>query len=188
MKALSIRQPWAWAILHAGKRIENRDWRSCHYRGPLLIHASLWGGTKPQREEAFADAQFIMRIARSTGVLPADPVTFGTFMQHRGGIVGMCDVVDAVHVNLSGHRMRAGRCIGCGWHELTTQEILANSRSITECTTKDPWAFGPTGIVLDNVRPLPFMPYKGALGFFDVPGATPEMVVEVAQREGRCAP
>ena len=28
MKALSIRQPWAWAILHAGKDIENRDWRT----------------------------------------------------------------------------------------------------------------------------------------------------------------
>ena len=26
MKALSIQQPWAWAILHAGKRVENRTW------------------------------------------------------------------------------------------------------------------------------------------------------------------
>ena len=39
MKALSIRQPWAWAILHAGKRVENRTWR-CGHRGWLLIHAS----------------------------------------------------------------------------------------------------------------------------------------------------
>jgi len=38
MKALSIRQPWAWLILHAGKDIENRTWRTA-YRGPLLIHA-----------------------------------------------------------------------------------------------------------------------------------------------------
>jgi hypothetical protein len=27
MKALTLIQPWAWAICHAGKRIENRDWR-----------------------------------------------------------------------------------------------------------------------------------------------------------------
>jgi hypothetical protein len=27
VKALSLIQPWAWAILHAGKRLENRDWR-----------------------------------------------------------------------------------------------------------------------------------------------------------------
>lgn len=26
MRALSIRQPWTWAILHAGKRVENRTW------------------------------------------------------------------------------------------------------------------------------------------------------------------
>jgi len=26
MKAISIRQPWAWAILHGGKSVENRDW------------------------------------------------------------------------------------------------------------------------------------------------------------------
>jgi hypothetical protein len=39
MKALSIHQPWAWAILHAGKTVENRTW-STKYRGPLLIHAS----------------------------------------------------------------------------------------------------------------------------------------------------
>ena len=26
MKALTIKQPWAWAIIHAGKDIENRDW------------------------------------------------------------------------------------------------------------------------------------------------------------------
>lgn len=27
MKALSIKQPWLWAILEQGKRIENREWR-----------------------------------------------------------------------------------------------------------------------------------------------------------------
>jgi len=38
MKALSVRQPWAWAIIFAGKDIENRFWNT-RYRGPLLIHA-----------------------------------------------------------------------------------------------------------------------------------------------------
>jgi hypothetical protein len=37
--ALSIRQPWAWLILNAGKDIENRDWRT-GFRGPCLIHAA----------------------------------------------------------------------------------------------------------------------------------------------------
>lgn len=37
-RALSIRQPWAWAILYAGKRVENRSWYMA-YRGPIFIHA-----------------------------------------------------------------------------------------------------------------------------------------------------
>jgi hypothetical protein len=38
MKALTIKQPWAWAIIFGGKDIENRSWRT-RYRGALLIHA-----------------------------------------------------------------------------------------------------------------------------------------------------
>ena len=40
MKILSVQQPWAWAILHAGKNVENRTWPT-KYRGPLLIHAGV---------------------------------------------------------------------------------------------------------------------------------------------------
>lgn len=39
MKALTIRQPWAWAITHGSKRVENRTWRASH-RGLLAIHAA----------------------------------------------------------------------------------------------------------------------------------------------------
>ena len=39
MRALSIRQPWAWAVAAGMKRIENRRWR-VSYRGPLAIHAA----------------------------------------------------------------------------------------------------------------------------------------------------
>lgn len=38
LKALTIRQPWAWLILHGGKDVENRTWPPAEY-GPLLIHA-----------------------------------------------------------------------------------------------------------------------------------------------------
>lgn len=48
MKALSIRQPWAWAIVNAGKRVENRTWET-RYRGPILIHAAK-GVTKREYE------------------------------------------------------------------------------------------------------------------------------------------
>lgn len=40
MKALSIRQPWAHAILYLGKDMENRS-RPTKYRGRFYIHAGL---------------------------------------------------------------------------------------------------------------------------------------------------
>jgi hypothetical protein len=40
MRALSVRQPWAWAIFHAGKDIENRSWRTSHTVGTIAVHAS----------------------------------------------------------------------------------------------------------------------------------------------------
>jgi hypothetical protein len=38
MKALSVQQPWAWALF-LGKDVENRTWKT-DFRGDLLIHAS----------------------------------------------------------------------------------------------------------------------------------------------------
>jgi hypothetical protein len=38
VKALSVRQPWTWAIARGFKTVENRTW-STPYRGPLAIHA-----------------------------------------------------------------------------------------------------------------------------------------------------
>ena len=39
MRALSVQQPWAWAIAAGKKPIENRTWPTT-YRGLLAIHAS----------------------------------------------------------------------------------------------------------------------------------------------------
>lgn len=52
MKALSIRQPWAWLIVNGFKDIENRSWHT-KYRGPVLIHASK-GLTRKEYDEACA--------------------------------------------------------------------------------------------------------------------------------------
>lgn len=38
MRALSIRQPWAWLIVNGFKDIENRDWPT-NIRGRFLVHA-----------------------------------------------------------------------------------------------------------------------------------------------------
>jgi hypothetical protein len=42
MRVLTVRQPWAWAIIHGGKDIENRVRNIAgDYRGPVAIHAGL---------------------------------------------------------------------------------------------------------------------------------------------------
>jgi hypothetical protein len=47
MKILTIRNPWAYAIFHLGKDVENRSW--CRdYKGPLLIHAAAHRPANPQ--------------------------------------------------------------------------------------------------------------------------------------------
>jgi len=76
MKALTICQPWAWAIAEGIKRVENRTWPTS-YRGPLAIHAGK-------------GAQWITRgwlDLRRLGHRPPDDLTFGA-------IVAVCDLVD----------------------------------------------------------------------------------------------
>ena len=48
MKALSIKQPWVYAILREGKVIENRSWQRA-FRGWVALHASA----QPQRDAGF---------------------------------------------------------------------------------------------------------------------------------------
>jgi len=47
MRALSIRQPYAWAIAIGAKPVENRTWGTA-YRGLIAIHASK---TRPDRSD-----------------------------------------------------------------------------------------------------------------------------------------
>lgn len=44
--AITLQQPWAWAIFHAGKDVENRSWKPRH-RGRLWIHAGMTKGRWP---------------------------------------------------------------------------------------------------------------------------------------------
>lgn len=120
MKALSIRQPWAWLIVNGGKDLENRDWDT-EFRGRVLVHVSKSGSKKD-----YAEA---VEFARELGA-PEPPAQEDI---ERGGIIGSIEIVDVV------------------------------------TSSDSPWFFGPFGFVLRDFRPMDFMPYKGALGLFDVP-------------------
>ena len=87
MKALSIRAPWWWMILHGGKDIENRDW-STKYRGTVLIHASKWF----VRHGVVEDFQWAKPLMPDT----RPSVTLGELRALGGHIVGAVDIVDCV--------------------------------------------------------------------------------------------
>ncbi|MFH1486692.1 MAG: ASCH domain-containing protein [Chloroflexota bacterium] len=61
MKALSIRQPWAWLIANGYKDVENRTWPT-KFRGRVYIHAGLkgdwsaWGFIREQMREGYTGA------------------------------------------------------------------------------------------------------------------------------------
>lgn len=80
MKVLTIRQPWVWAILHAGKRIENRP-RKTNHRGTFYIHAGV----------AVPNWQPLADVESRCGRRAPDPTTLD-----YGVIVATIDLVDCV--------------------------------------------------------------------------------------------
>lgn len=99
MKALSIRQPWVFAILHAGKDVENRNWREdgVHSRQAralagrdILLHASA-GMTRAEYHEA---ADCIAAIAPAIAIPPFERMV-------RGGIVGTARIAGFLSASAS---------------------------------------------------------------------------------------
>lgn len=86
MKALSIRQPWAWLICNGGKDIENREW-STRFRGRFVVHA----GKSMTKAEYGACVLFIASM-RTEWRLPA----YDILKQQCGGIVGEAEIIDCV--------------------------------------------------------------------------------------------
>ena len=122
MRALSIRQPWAWLIVNGHKDIENRTWPT-RYRGPVLIHASKTMTGQEYQSAIYSvwciDKQLADRMPQRKGF-------------EQGGIVGQAEIAGCVQ------------------------------------DSDSDWFNGPYGFVLRNVRALPFVPWKGELGFFEV--------------------
>lgn len=85
--ALSIRQPWAWAILYLGKDLENRTW-STDWRGSFVIHASK----ACTRAEYYACLATCREVAGSSVLKVFPPLA----ALPRGGIVGAARLVDVL--------------------------------------------------------------------------------------------
>jgi len=90
MKALTVKQPWAAAIINDGKDIENRS-RKTNYRGLLYIHAGkAW-------ESSAVDA-----ICKLTGkaYMAAD----------QGMVIGTVELIDCHHADDCTFETGSKRC------------------------------------------------------------------------------
>ncbi len=118
MKAISIRQPWAWLIVNGYKDIENRSWRT-KYRGQVLIHASQ--GVKKSEYERAKELTDLLGITL--------PTSFET-----GGIVGVATITDCVEQSES------------PWFFGEKGFVLTDARPIEFIQMKGKLSFFETGI------------------------------------------
>lgn len=140
MKALSVRQPYAWLIVNGFKDVENRTWRTS-FRGRFLIHASM---------TIERDAVALVRTAceRSGVSFPQElPI---------GGIVGEAVLVDCIHVDERPWRMSA-----------TGALRRRAARVRRDWYLDQDWFTGPYGFILRDTRATKFVKIQGRLGFFD---------------------
>jgi hypothetical protein len=78
----------AWAILHAGKNVENRTWRT-HQRGPLLIHVALLRKSYDRQDAALWPELYGVELPAWEELA-------------TGAIIGTVEVVDCVEVGPGG--------------------------------------------------------------------------------------
>ena len=162
MRMLTVRQPWAWAIMHGGKNVENRVRNLAGgYRGPVAIHAGLAIDHDYDALMISEPAGIIAREKRPVGMRmvpsrisePDEPRFHVTERYgYRGAIIGVVDLGD-VHMAMPDELGRI-RC---------QPENRAPGAWREACS---PWAQEANyHLVLENPRPLVEpIPYRGALG------------------------
>lgn len=84
MKTLSIRQPWAWLIIHGGKDIENRTWYT-NIRERIAIHAG-----RHMTVQEYDLAKYFAHRINPRLTLP------GIKQFNFGGIIGEVDLIGCV--------------------------------------------------------------------------------------------
>ena len=142
MRALSL-QPWASLVVSGPKNIENRSWHlpKAMLGETWLVHASA-RLDKGELESARRMLEKLCEADESLMQMP-DAATFLASDLPRGGIIGI---------------VRSTAC------------LCPETWNPEESARFSPWWFSDQhGFVLEDRHPLPFVPCKGALGFWTVP-------------------
>lgn len=148
IRALSLRQPWLWAIFDLGKRIENRVWDTT-YRGGFWLHASS-GCTEVECGEVVR--QIKSMSGRDWRTEPSWP---GFQKLERGGVCGYAEIEGVLAPD--GKQGELGLRSFRDDFPDTWQEMLR---------WKMPDQYG---FVLRNVRHFPIIPCAGRQRWFYLP-------------------
>jgi len=119
MKALSIRQPWAWLIINGIKTVENRTWKT-KMRGRVLIHAGQQFGVSEQEYRSLRDA--LNEGLEEDGNDLRLPKSLSDF--EVGGIVGSVEIVDCVEECTDEYDQL--------WHEAGNYAFLLDKPEVSE--------------------------------------------------------
>jgi hypothetical protein len=128
VKAISIRQPWAWAIINAGKDVENRSWET-RLRGTVAIHAARTPDV----------SGFFNFIKRQNLVLPISLDVDAANELPKGAIIGLVDIINCITTASSS-----------AWWEGPKGFVLSNPRALVPIPCKGAMQFFdlPTEVVL----------------------------------------
>ena len=93
-----------------------------------------------------------------------------TRAEHEDAIAFAVEAIKADPRNVGAERKVTLRDLGFAFEDLPRGGIFG-SVEIVACMTdsSSPWFVGRYGFMLREPQPLPFVPYRGQLGFFDVP-------------------
>jgi hypothetical protein len=113
MRVLTVRQPWAWAIIYGGKDVENRARNIAgSYRGPVAIHAGLGYDVT-----AYASETWPAGVTR----------TAVAGKRVRGAVIGVVDLDDVHRAELPG-----ASCCGSRWAQDDAWHLMfANIRPLS---------------------------------------------------------
>lgn len=152
MKALTVQQPWAWAIALGAKKIENRT-QSWRHRGPLAIHA---GARVSER-----GVGMVPELMARDGWGSADSIRQWMLEEIvHGAVIAVTDLADV-------HWTVASDCCGTWAEQAYTEVTSSGVRRRTEVAH----------LVLDDVLALNEpVPCKGRLGLWNLPEDVAEII------------
>lgn len=119
MQAISVQQPWAWAIARGYRTLSNQDLPTA-YRGPLLVHASMRVDLKS------CDSP----LMQAAGWDPEDPLAA------LGAVIAVAELED---VCTAGDRCACGPWAEPGACHWRLSEVRALSRPVPALGRPDLW-------------------------------------------------